>query len=205
VIAPPPVIPVPASVTPPAISGTARAGQLLSASQGIWSEGPTTFAYAWERCDAIGGNCQAITGASGQTYLLSAADVGATIRVVETASNASGPGSPASSTPTGVVQHASGRRRTPAPGVVLLYEHVNSRRHSARFGFKATGRSAGFQCALARTPSRKGARTPSPKYSACGTPKTFKNLNPGRYRLYVRLAGRRGAAGTPASYTFKIA
>jgi hypothetical protein len=47
-----------------------------------------------------------VAGASAQTYMLSAADLSATIRVAVTASNSAGSSAPASSAPTAVVQQA---------------------------------------------------------------------------------------------------
>ena len=52
-------------------------------------------------------NCSAITGATSQTYTLTAADVGHTIRVQETASNAGGSSSPATSSQVGPVTPAA--------------------------------------------------------------------------------------------------
>jgi hypothetical protein len=97
-------LPVPGSTSPPTISGSAVAGQTLSESNGSWTNSPTSSAYQWQRCDTAGGSCQPIAGATAQTYLLGAADVGSTIRVQETAGNAGGESSPATSEPTGVVQ-----------------------------------------------------------------------------------------------------
>jgi hypothetical protein len=91
-----------------------------------------------------------------------------------------------------------------APNTLLLTEQISSKHHSATFHFKATGDSTGFQCALVRKPTRKGAKTPSPKYSSCGSSKTFKHLKAGSYVLYVRAVGPGGAAKSPATYKFRI-
>jgi lysophospholipase L1-like esterase len=91
----------------PVISGLAQQGQVLSASSGSWSGSPTSFAYQWRRCDSAGAGCVDIAGASGQSYVLVAGDVGSTVRVVVTASNAGGSGS-ATSAQTGVVVASSG-------------------------------------------------------------------------------------------------
>jgi len=80
----------PTNTGPPTIAGTAQVGQTLTATTGAWTGAPTTFAYEWQRCDGAGANCVAIPGASGATYVLSAADTGATIRVAVTAANAAG-------------------------------------------------------------------------------------------------------------------
>ncbi len=95
----------PANTTAPQVSGTAQDGQALTASTGTWSgTAPLSYAYQWQRCDASGGSCVNIAGATGSTYLLADADVGATVRVTVTASNAAGPGtgvSPATPAITG--------------------------------------------------------------------------------------------------------
>jgi hypothetical protein len=97
-----PVAP-PANTSPPAISGTARDGTTLTASNGTWTGSPTSYAYRWERCDSAGGGCAAITGATSKQYTLTSADVGHRLRVEVTATNAGGSGS-ATSAPTDVVQ-----------------------------------------------------------------------------------------------------
>ena len=75
----------PVNTAPPTISGTAQAGQTLSASTGSWSESPSAYAYQWQRCDAQGGNCSAIPLATTQSYTVDPADVGSTLRVSVTA------------------------------------------------------------------------------------------------------------------------
>ena len=94
----------PTSSGGPSISGSAQQGQTLTEAHGSWSNSPTSYSYQWEDCDSSGNNCSAISGATRQTYTLTGSDVGQTIRVQETASNAGGSGAPASSAATGVVQ-----------------------------------------------------------------------------------------------------
>ncbi len=93
----------PESISPPAISGIAEEGQTLTETAGTWTNSPTSIGDQWERCKASGAGCAAIKGATGQTYELTASDVGATIRVQETAGNAAGVGPPADSAPSAVV------------------------------------------------------------------------------------------------------
>jgi hypothetical protein len=208
VIVPPIVLGVPTSSAPPSISGSAVEGQLLSESHGAWSNSPSGFVYAWERCDVAGANCRTIAGASGQSYALGPADVGSTIRVLETAGNASGAGAPATSSATSPVQASPGSGHvsvsTPPPDTRLLTEKISSHSHSARFRFGSTGSSTGFQCALVRAPARKGAKAPSPRYTACSSVKTFKGLKAGRYVLYVRADGPGGVDRSPMTLRFKI-
>jgi CHAP domain len=93
----------PLNTAAPSISGTPSQGQTLTESHGVWSNNPTGYTYQWEDCGPSGQSCSPISGASGQTYTLTAADVGDTICVQEVASNAGGAGQPAQSAPTAVV------------------------------------------------------------------------------------------------------
>jgi len=93
----------PANTAPPSITGSAAQGQLLTASTGSWSGYPApTYSYQWERCEALGNSCAAISGATNPTYTIQSADAGSTLIVVVTASNSSG-SSAADSTPTAAV------------------------------------------------------------------------------------------------------
>jgi hypothetical protein len=99
---------VPVNTIAPGISGTTTEGQTLTDVAGTWEGSPTSYTYQWQRCDALGANCQAISGATGQSYTLTAADVGSEIRVQETGVNGEGAGSSAVSDPTRAVSAASG-------------------------------------------------------------------------------------------------
>jgi hypothetical protein len=101
------VPPAPSNKAPPTIAGTVRAGQTLSEAHGEWTSGPTSFAYQWLQCDSSGANCKAIAGATSQTYVLAEGDVGHTLAVQETATNAGGSGGPVTSATTAVVRAAS--------------------------------------------------------------------------------------------------
>jgi hypothetical protein len=82
----------PGSVTAPAVSGTPSTGLVMSATAGTWTNSPTAYEYAWQRCGAAGGSCVAISGATGSTYTTASADAGSTLRIAVTASNAAGSG-----------------------------------------------------------------------------------------------------------------
>jgi Glycosyl hydrolase family 26 len=87
----------PSNTTLPAVSGSASQGSTLSGSSGAWSGTvPISYAYQWQRCDSGGSNCSSVGGASGQTYLLGAGDIGWTLRLLITASNSAGSSSAAS-------------------------------------------------------------------------------------------------------------
>ncbi|MBV8258950.1 MAG: hypothetical protein JO073_14145, partial [Actinobacteria bacterium] len=67
------------------------------ANAGTWSGSPTSFSYQWERCDATGANCIAITTATSPQYVLTPDDIGATISLLVTANGKGGQTSAATS------------------------------------------------------------------------------------------------------------
>jgi hypothetical protein len=118
----------PTNTAAPTIAGSAQAGQTLTASPGTWSSDTTPkFAYQWNRCDAAGNNCAAVTGATAQTYTVQTADLEKTLRVTVTATNASGSGSASSAQtaavsqagPQGAIKLANGQTSIPASSVGL--------------------------------------------------------------------------------------
>jgi Putative amidase domain/PKD domain/Concanavalin A-like lectin/glucanases superfamily/WD40-like Beta Propeller Repeat len=91
----------------PAISGTSQEGQTLTASTGTWSaSGTISYAYQWQSCDVGGAECSAIAGATASSYTPAAGDIGATIRVLVTAT-AEGKSSIGVSSPTEPVSPAT--------------------------------------------------------------------------------------------------
>ena len=69
----------------PSISGTPQVGQTLTETHASWSVAPYLYTYQWEDCNAAGQRCTSINGASNQSYVVTASDLGATLRVEETA------------------------------------------------------------------------------------------------------------------------
>jgi hypothetical protein len=104
----------PENTSPPTISGTPAEGRTLNGNRGGWSHTPTSFDYFWLRCDRNGNNCATIGGARNTSYVLTSADVGATLRFSVTARNSEGTTS-ATSVPTGVVQRAAPPPAPPRP------------------------------------------------------------------------------------------
>ena len=80
----------PAPTTFPSISGTTTEGQKLTGDRGVWSGSPTDYNDNWRRCDATGASCSNISGSGGDTYTLTSADVGNTVRFQVGAQNADG-------------------------------------------------------------------------------------------------------------------
>jgi hypothetical protein len=94
--------PLPAAAVLPTISGTPMRTATLQATRGSWANDPTSYAYAWMRCDSAGDDCAAIPGATRTGYTLQAADVGSTVTVTVTATNTEGT-TVAAAVPTAVV------------------------------------------------------------------------------------------------------
>jgi hypothetical protein len=99
--------PPPRNETPPSITGTAQQGRTLTEVRGKWSNSPTGFTYQWLQCNSLGTGCLPISGATSQTYVPVAGDVGDVVKVQETARNEGGSGGPATSSPTAVVSSAT--------------------------------------------------------------------------------------------------
>ena len=92
----------PTPKTPPTITGTAEVGITLVATRGTWNGNPTSYHFAWSRCNTTGAACLAIGGATAKIYTPTGTDIGSTLRVTVTAKNASGSAA-ATSAATGVV------------------------------------------------------------------------------------------------------
>jgi hypothetical protein len=119
---------VPSNTAVPTISGSAREGQTLTASNGTWTNSPTTFSYQWQRCTESGSGCTDISGATSKTYTLATADVDHTVRVIVTASNADGQ-STATSKTTDLVSSKSSPVNTTKPivrGTAQVGEELNA-------------------------------------------------------------------------------
>ena len=72
----------PANTVPPTISGSAVKGAPLQGSPGAWKGFPLpTFTLQWRRCNARGGSCVDVAGATADRYTPVAADAGKTIRL----------------------------------------------------------------------------------------------------------------------------
>ena len=114
----------PANTLAPAIAGRASEGQRLFAENGSWSGSlPLSYYYRWERCDANGEHCTDIDGATKSSYLLSGADVGSTVRLEVTTSNALG--SAGARSPVTAVVSPAGQPST-SPAVESIEQHYPS-------------------------------------------------------------------------------
>jgi hypothetical protein len=76
----------PINTAPPAISagaGNPRAGEKFNAAAGKWDNATAAFSYQWSRC--LDSACQQIAGATGTSYVATAADAGRSLKVRVTA------------------------------------------------------------------------------------------------------------------------
>lgn len=96
----------PANLAPPAVSGTAQEGFVLTGVPGTW-RGGAGLTYRWLRCNAAGASCVPVAGATGLTYTVTAADIGSTLRFEVSMRSRLGAAS-ARSAPTAVVTVATG-------------------------------------------------------------------------------------------------
>ena len=105
------VVPAPpVNTVPPTLAGQAALGAPLTAGAGTWLNAPASYALRWQRATDAG--WVNIAGASGPSYLPTDADVGATLRVTVTATNADGAAIAASSATAPIAGYPA-----PAPGV----------------------------------------------------------------------------------------
>lgn len=75
----------------PTVIGTAAAGKRLTGLSGSWGGfGQITYRFQWYRCNAAGGSCVSIQGATSPTFTLGDRDVGKTLGLRVTATDSTG-------------------------------------------------------------------------------------------------------------------
>ncbi len=111
----------PVNSSPPSIAGKTKDGGKLKASAGTWSgQRPITYAYQWTRCDGFGNACEDIASARSRVYKVVSKDVGHAIRVLVTATDATG-SSTEMSAPTNAINAVAPKRKG-APKITGLLE-----------------------------------------------------------------------------------
>jgi len=185
----PALLETPVAATAPGISGGSSAGATLSCSNGSWApdlvesflyRAPQSFVYAWTR------NGSLISGASSST--ITATSAGSYVCYVTAVNHAGSATQPSAA-------HAVSGGSGGGPSASISGSKINSKKHTAKFTFTATGAS-GFQCALVK---KKKHKKPKPQFSSCSSPKTYKHLKKGKYIFEVR-----GVGGQAATKSFKI-
>ncbi len=82
---------LPTNTELPSVTGLLQDGQTLKALSGAWSgTTPLNYTYQWELCNGAGAACEDISEAETPALALISSDVGKTLRVVVTATNAAG-------------------------------------------------------------------------------------------------------------------
>ena len=117
----------PQNAVAPSLEGVAREGEALTANPGTWTgTAPIAITYQWQRCDANGGNCGDIAGATARTYGLTSADIGRSIRALVRARNDAGMRSLATP-PSAPVQPGGpgGQIRLPSGKISIPIESVS--------------------------------------------------------------------------------
>jgi hypothetical protein len=107
---------LPTNTILPSISGLLQDGGLLSVATGSWTgTEPISYAYRWQLCNAFGQACESLGGATGSSLKLDPSEIGKTLDVVVTATNAAGSTS-ATSSPSGLIA-AILPKNTAAPAI----------------------------------------------------------------------------------------
>ncbi len=95
-------------------------------------------------------------------------------------------------------------------GTRITKAKIVRRKKRATFSFSAPGAVTGYECMLVRkAPKRhkgagKSAKPRKPRFSACGSPRSYRHLKPGRYVFRVPALDILGADAVPAKKTFKL-
>lgn len=110
---------LPSNTVLPGITGLLQTGQLLTALKGTWTGSePIDYTYQWQTCGLLGleNECRNIKEAIKSTLKLELAQVGLTLRVIVTATNAAG----AVSTPSSMTGLVTGLLLSPNSGATAL-------------------------------------------------------------------------------------
>ena len=198
----------PKNTSAPTISGTAKVGQELTAADGTWTGNPSSYSYAWQRCDADIAVCSNVIGATGKTYGVRLADLGYRLRVAVTAHNAKGTAT-ANSEITAIV----------APTVRITNRRPTIRIVSIRFTgaavyarFRVCDDSYKNLTILA-TDSRPGVASYTRRFTTLAAPRPCgvytRHLTPvprfrghGKYTVTLRARDKSGLTSLPAKRTF---
>ncbi len=205
---PSPVLDPPQEATRVGITGTPKAGDVLSCSAGSWTASPAAFAYQWTR------DGTPIVGATSSTYTVQAMDEGTTLACIVDAANAAGVGTPAISAglnvPVPVVAGcpaATGALAGTKLGLITLGE---TRTRADRAYARSSNRGSRYEDFFCLTPIGIRAGYPSPKLLASLPARERRGLR-GRViwistaSAFYALAGvRPGARITAAAQALKL-
>jgi hypothetical protein len=193
----------------PTITGEARVGQELTATEGTWTGNPASFVFQWQRCNIDAVTCLDVVGATGRTYGIRLADLGFRLRVQVTARTERRVGT-ATSSLTAVVQPTvtiTNRRPTiRILGVIFTGARVYVR-------FRVCDDVARNLAILVRE-TRPGVRPAARRFATRVPPRPCgaytrnwlpapRFRGPGRYTITLRARDVSGLTSAPASRTFR--
>ena len=193
----------------PTITGDARVGQELTASEGTWTGNPTSFAFQWQRCDIDAVSCLDVIGATGRTYGVRLADLGFRLRV-QVVARKDGRSGTATSSPTAVVQPTTpitNKRPTLrilkvtflGAKVYVRFRVCDDTTTNLRILVRET--RPGVRPALRRFATRVPPR-PCGAYTRSWLP-AQRFRGPGRYTITLRARDASGLTSAPAVRTFR--
>ena len=193
----------------PTITGEARVGQELTATEGTWTGNPTSFAFQWQRCNIDAITCLDVTGATGRTYGVRIDDLGFRLRVQVTA-RTDGRSGVATSNPTAVVQPTTPVTNA-RPTLRILKVTFLGARIYVRFrvcddqprnlGILVRETRPGVRPALRRFATRVPPR-PCGAYTRNWLP-AQRFRGDGRYTITLRARDVSGRTSLPATRTFR--
>jgi hypothetical protein len=193
----------------PTISGEARVGQELSASEGTWTGNPTSFAFQWQRCDVDTLTCANVIGATGRSYGVRLADLGFRLRVEVTARTDNRSGTAMSNATAIVVPTTPITNRRPTLRIISV--RFTGARVYARFRIcDDTARNL----AILVTETRPGVRSANRRFATRVPPRPCgaytrnwlpapRFRGPGRYTITLRARDVSGLTSLPARRTFR--
>lgn len=192
----------------PTISGEARVGQELTATEGTWTGNPTSFAFQWQRCDVDTLTCANVIGATGRTYGVRIADLGFRLRVEVTARTDNRSGTATSIATAMVVPTTPITNKRPTLRIISI--RFTGARVYARFRVcDDTERNL----TILVMESRPGVRSASRRFATRVPPRPCgaytrnwlpapRFRGPGRYTITLRARDVSGLTSAPARRTF---
>jgi hypothetical protein len=193
----------------PTITGEARVGQELAATEGTWTGNPTSFALQWQRCDVDSFTCAGVVGATGRTYGVRAADIGFRLRVEVTARKDGRSGTALSTATAIVVPTAPITNRRPTIRIISI--RFTGARVYARVRICDDVRR---NLAILVRETRPGVRPANRRFATrvpprpCGAYtrswiRAQRFLGPGRYTITLRARDTSGLTSAPVRRTFR--
>ena len=197
----------PKNTAPPTISGTAKVGQTLTATEGSWTGNPTAYGYQWQRCNVDAPTCVAVPTATAKTYAVRLADLGYRLRVAVTARNAKGAATATSAITAPVQPTTAITNRRPTIRIVsILFTGATV---YARFRICDDSNK---NLTIRETDSKPGVAPATRRFATLVAPRPCgvytrrwlpaPRFRTGRYTITLRAVDKSGFVSLPARRTF---